>query len=120
MSWFSEKFYTTKMLQCGTYYAHFQNCNKILDVGCSIGNFTISNPERVVGIDLDKDALIVARKRGLTVMLCDITYPLPFKDNVFDGVYCSHVFEHLDDPLSLLTEMRRILTWRGEVNSESA
>ena len=42
---------------------------------------------------------------------CDITKGLPFEDNRFDGVYHSHVLEHLDpqDGEKLLDECYRVL-----------
>lgn len=41
----------------------------------------------------------------------DLRYPLPFSDNVVDGVYSGHTLEHLEleDALSLLGEVYRVL-----------
>lgn len=35
-------------------------------------------------------------------------FPYPFKNNSFDVVFCSHVLEHLQDPVKVLEEMYRI------------
>lgn len=33
---------------------------------------------------------------------------LPFKDNSFDVIYCSHVLEHCTNPLQVIKEMHRV------------
>lgn len=49
--------------------------------------------------------------RSKEVISCDIRARLPFGENVFDGVYSSHVIEHLekDAALSVLREIYRVL-----------
>lgn len=42
-------------------------------------------------------------------------FPYPFKDNSFDEVYCSHVLEHVDDLIKVLSELRRITAPRGKI-----
>lgn len=39
--------------------------------------------------------------------------PLPFKDNEFDYVYCSHVLEDFNDPIPLMDEIYRITKRNG-------
>lgn len=34
---------------------------------------------------------------------------LPFKDNSIDEAYCSHVLEHLDNPMEMVSEVHRVL-----------
>lgn len=34
---------------------------------------------------------------------------LPFKDNSVDSAYCSHVLEHLDNPMQMVSEVNRVL-----------
>lgn len=34
--------------------------------------------------------------------------PLPYDDNSVDEIFCSHVFEHLKNPLSMMQELHRI------------
>ena len=33
---------------------------------------------------------------------------LPFADRAFDYVICSHVLEHVEDPVQLITELERV------------
>jgi predicted SAM-dependent methyltransferase len=41
--------------------------------------------------------------------------PLPFKNNTFDYVYCSHVLEDFIDPIPLMEEMIRITKTGGKI-----
>lgn len=43
--------------------------------------------------------------------LIDISRPLPFDPNTFDGVFCEHVLEHFlfDEAVAIATEVRRVL-----------
>ncbi len=41
---------------------------------------------------------------------------LPFKDNYFDYVYCSHVIEDFWEPMVLIEEFIRICKVGGELN----
>jgi len=46
-------------------------------------------------------------------MQADARRKLPFLDNSFEGVFCSHLIEHLENPLHLMKEIRRILKKEG-------
>lgn len=41
------------------------------------------------------------------VLLSDI-YNLPFKDNAFEQVLCSHTIEHVEDPKKFYNELKRV------------
>ena len=48
--------------------------------------------------------------------LCDIRKNLPIDDNVANGIFCEHVFEHLDyteEALMFLSECRRVMKPSG-------
>jgi len=47
-------------------------------------------------------------KDGKPFFLSDIQERTPFKDKQFDFVYCSHVLEHLDNPVAGALELSRI------------
>jgi SAM-dependent methyltransferase len=88
---------------------------KILDAGCSIGNFISLDPTRIIGIDVDKDALAICRKRGFEVLYMDLNKKLKFPDNYFSAIHCSHVIEHLDNPLFTMKEFHRVLKPSGKL-----
>lgn len=87
----------------------------ILEIGCSNGNFISLSPERIKGIDIDKEALEVAKNRGFDVEYMSLDNKLGFEDNTLSAIFSSYVIEHLKDPLFALKEMHRILKPNGKL-----
>lgn len=87
----------------------------ILDVGCHSGTFTEHllkkvQTKKVYGIDISSPAIKLAKKRlpfG-NFQVADVA-KLPFKDNFFEAAFCLEVLEHIDDPVTALKEIRRVL-----------
>jgi SAM-dependent methyltransferase len=100
----------------------------ILDYGCGPGNDLVnlvefSKPKRLVGIDISRTALDLARKRlpfhdeRSVVELFQIengAKRLPFDDGTFDYVHCDGVIHHTPNPEEILSEFRRVLRPGGE------
>ena len=88
---------------------------RLLDVGCGNGSFLDFARRagwRVVGIDPDREAVDVARKKGLDVREGGIEL-LDSEHEAFDGITLSHVIEHVHQPLSLLRACHRLLKRGG-------
>lgn len=80
---------------------------RVLDVGCGIGDF-LKFYKQSVGVDINPWNIDYCKKRGLsTYLVKDGRYP--FENGSFDGAIIDNVLEHLDDPLSTLTEIHRVL-----------
>ena len=83
----------------------------ILDVGCGTG----ANLEMLAqfgnaeGVDVSAEALEFCRVRGLQQVKQGAAEALPYEDDSFDLVTGLDVVEHLDDDVSGLKEMRRVL-----------
>lgn len=87
---------------------------KILDIGFGEGRFmAYCGKDNVVGVDVWPPGLKKMRASGFNVAFADATKRLPFKDNAFDGVYCSHVIEHVIDGTTLVREVSRVLKRGG-------
>jgi len=93
---------------------YMSSCKNIVDVGCGTGRFISNSPSRVKGVDHNKESVEICLKKGYDVIRADIT-KLPFKDDSFDGVHCSHVIEHLqpEKAYKLLSELVRVLKKNG-------
>ena len=91
----------------------FLNCDLILDLGCGSGHFLTPARNRTknsVGVDINKVSLDHCKVKALDVIRCDI-FSLPLKENSFDGLFFSHVIEHIPTEMihELFKEVHRIL-----------
>ncbi len=102
-------------------FSFIQPQSKVLDVGCSSGNFgkvLISKKQCTVdGIELDKKDAKEAAKKLHTVRVLDIE-----KDslsglgkNEYDCIYFGDVIEHLVDPVETLKRIKTLLKNSGAV-----
>ena len=84
---------------------------RLLDVGCGDGealDILRLLGWQVVGVELDGEAVVSARARGLDVRQGNLE-DAGFSEKIFDVVTSSHVIEHVHDPLGFLREQRRVL-----------
>jgi SAM-dependent methyltransferase len=84
---------------------------RLLDVGCGVGETMrfVADGLTVIGADLDLAYCGKARAAGERTVCADLAAPLPFRDGAFDAALCSDTFEHLVDPLALLSDLHRVL-----------
>jgi len=90
---------------------------KVLDVGCSDGQvmeIIAKKRNDVFGVDLSKNAVEIAKKRGLKVKVGNLL-EIPFEGSSFDVVFCSHVIEHIFDTNKALKEFHRVLRKGGKL-----
>lgn len=86
----------------------------ILDVGCHSGTFTQkilkkTGSQKIYGIDISHSAAALAKKRipNGNFQVADAV-KLPFENNFFEAVFCLEMMEHVDDPVSVLKEIKRV------------
>ena len=79
----------------------------VLDIGC--GPFPFA--EATMVCDLFEGETIHRRgdlrTDGKALIVADVA-DLPFDDKSFDFVYCSHVLEHVEDPITACSEIARV------------
>jgi len=85
---------------------------KILDVGCADGllGHLLKNRygAEIWGVEVSPQMAELARQRLDTVMVGSIEKILPLlPDNYFDAVILADVLEHLQDPYTILAELKR-------------
>ena len=83
---------------------------RVLDIGCSDGLYLRHMREDSLGIE-QVSALAESGKRGgLNIINDDVLDAiLQLNDCEFDGVLFSHVMEHVESPIVMLREIRRVL-----------
>jgi SAM-dependent methyltransferase len=81
----------------------------VLDAGCGTGHNVgvLGTFGRVVGADINPQAVRVARRRGVDAH-CASVEQLPFSSEQFDFVACLDVLEHVQDDAAALSELRRV------------
>lgn len=82
---------------------------KILDFGCSVGDYCIHLNKAgfdCVGVDINEEYIRIAKKKGVEAY--SIKDRLPFDDNSFDSVIMIDVLEHIQYPLEILREIKRV------------
>lgn len=95
----------------------------VLDLACGTGEiaaqFKRSNPmARVIGADFSRNMLTRARQAlspvGLQFQACDANQ-LPYRDNTFQAVSFGYLLRNVDDSLTVLKEVYRVLGTGGRV-----
>jgi SAM-dependent methyltransferase len=76
-----------------------------LDIGCHSGDLKkyLNNNFKYFATDIMENKMSNYIKSDLN------SNTLPFKEELFDGINCSAVLEHLFDPLGMLKEIKRVL-----------
>ncbi len=91
--------------------------NRILDVGCAIGNITqfYADRELIIGVDVISEELEVARERfagkNYEAYHLDVSSPslLQFRDRKLDTAVCLNVLEHVEDDVHAMRNLRDTL-----------
>ena len=102
-----------------------------LDVGCAYGNYTLmlnarlgrDQAIRLEGVDLHEPHLDYGRAFSEQVpgyancrfSRADVTDGLPFPDETFDAICLADVLEHLEEPVDVLRELRRVTKPGGSI-----
>jgi 2-polyprenyl-3-methyl-5-hydroxy-6-metoxy-1,4-benzoquinol methylase len=93
---------------------------RVLELGCHAGHFSQALVEQgaaVVGVDADRDAIDLARARGIDARLMDLEKPSAIMEagREFDVVLMANVLEHLRAPEAVLRDAVSVLRPSGRI-----
>ena len=98
-----------------------QDNEVILDIGCGSGvqlrALGIAHPRLLIGMDLNRNALLFAKKKGIPeseFIIADAQF-LPFRDQSVDKILCAEIIEHLHEPEKMIRESQRVLSTGGRI-----
>lgn len=89
---------------------------KVLDVGCGIGTFLSVVQELGLephGVEVSEWACQIAEKKWGLHVFNGLLEQARFEDDTFDIVHMNHVLEHCAHPISVLSEVKRVLKPNG-------
>lgn len=93
--------------------------SNLLDIGCASGYMlskltSVNLSAEYYGVDVYKEAINFAKKHYPNIMFkVGSAEKLPFKNNSFDLITFYEVIEHVQNPLSSLKEIKRVLNRNG-------
>ncbi len=97
---------------------------RVLEVGCGLGNFTefLAGRERVIGIDIDAACIDLHRARfegnpAVRSQVLDAQDPafLALRQEKLDSIACLNVLEHIEDDRLTLRRFQEVLPSGGKV-----
>lgn len=95
------------------------NYHRLLDAGCSYGYATRFYAEKcseVYAVDISSELIEIAKSKYPNINFSVASLEkLPFPDDYFDAIVLSDVLEHINDPISALNELYRVLKIGGDI-----
>lgn len=93
--------------------------NRILDVGCGKGRITMSLRQafpllKIDAFEIDQKMIEIASReiQGVNFFTADAFNYYP-KDILYDAIILNNIYEHVDNPLRLLKNLKRLLKIDG-------
>ena len=88
---------------------------RLLDVGCGVGELTtfLNGNVYYTGVDNSKKRIEYAKKKYEGKFIHSFGEEILFGNNTFDYVILTEVIEHVENPLKLLKECKRVLKVGG-------
>jgi SAM-dependent methyltransferase len=124
-----DKYFSWRLSEAQVFFARFDGnvdirSKSILDLGCGFGATSIflaqHGARRVVGVDTDEERLVFARnklKSEFSTLAHKIEFAVPaaLTEERFDLVVSQDCFEHYDDPIGVMRNIRSFLGGGGQV-----
>lgn len=105
---------------------HLQPGFRVLDAGCGGGSITVGlgsavAPGEVIGVDISEHAIREARDRAAATGVANATFEVVDANNIsyeaarFDAAFAHALLQHVESPIAVLRELRRVIKPGGIV-----
>ena len=82
---------------------------KVLDIGCSYGEFLVHFGQGSVGVSIEKEEVAYAQQKGIDIRYGNIESEEFVLDEQFDVIFANNIFEHLYSPHYFLCTIKKYL-----------
>ncbi len=115
--------YVAKTLSFLKIWVNLSTTDRVLDIACGTGEFerivlSDTSTQQIVGIDISEEMLAIARQKlhnsSSVSFQVSSASALPFPDQSFDVIVSANAFHYFDDPVTALTEVKRVLKPNGK------
>jgi len=89
------------------------NKKKVLDIGCSYGEFLIQFGPKSLGVTCAMEEAEYGKKENLSIVFGNIEDPRFVLKEKFDVIWANNLFEHLYSPHQFLINIRRLIKKDG-------
>lgn len=102
-------------------YVEVEETDQVLELGSGLGILAEMISQkltegRITGIEISPDQIAKCPpENDKLVFICGDVQDLPFEENAFDTLYCRYILEHVQDPLKVLNEAKRVLKPHGKI-----
>ena len=86
---------------------------KVLDIGCSYGEFLTHFGPGSVGVTVTNDEAVYGREKGLDIRYGNIESEDFILNEKFDVIFANNIFEHLYSPHDFLCKIKKYLEPEG-------
>jgi len=86
-------------------------CKRILEVGIGTGRIAKPLQDRefeIVGVDLSRGMLVIARRKGIVNIVIGDANQMPFEDKIFDAAVLAHVIHLLENPAETFERVAQV------------
>lgn len=116
-----QKYWHQRRTETLTSMLGVQQDDIVLDIGCGSGvqlrALESAQPGLLIGMDINRNALLFARKKGIPeseFIIADAQY-LPLRDQSVKRIICAEIIEHLHEPEKMIRDAQRVLKPGGRI-----